>query len=78
MPQFIQYILALGPLALGAFLIALAGAKDMKEILHNIIKYAKMEDNLTRMLKELSEFIEFHSGIKQLSNHSRCHFNTFS
>lgn len=56
---------ALCTLALGGFLLANAAIEDTKKALHAINKSAKLERNL----EHLAEFIEYHSDLKQLSNH---------
>lgn len=58
---------ALVPLALGTFLLSMAMVKDMKRVLHNVNRYAKVEGSSARLMNLLFEFVQYHSNIKQLS-----------
>lgn len=80
---FIQYIIAVYGFAffgamlsfgLGTYLFTVTLIDDAKEVLQNVDDCAKFKRKQTRMLKQLYNFIRFHSDMKQL-NHK--HFNSF-
>lgn len=50
--------LALVPLALGSFLFSHALTEDIKVIFCIINDYAEIKDNLTPMLKHISDYVE--------------------
>lgn len=62
---FVACVIAFG---LGIFLFLLAAAKDIKTDLRLLNKCAKITKNQLRSLKRLSDFIEFHLRLNELSN----------
>lgn len=54
-------------ISFGTFLFLIMTSKIIKRSLRSINKSAKQKHNRTSTLKELSQFIEFHSIVKQLS-----------
>lgn len=54
-------------LGLAELLLAIGAIKIMKKMLADISKKAKKKQNLKRISKRLSEFVELQSELKQLS-----------
>lgn len=54
-------------IGLGMFLISIAEIKDIKNQLRQINKWAKAEENPIRILTKLTELIQYHSDVKELS-----------
>lgn len=52
------------------FFFANALIKDINGLLQTINKNAKVKKNRDRILKQLLEFIQYHSDVKQLCNHT--------
>lgn len=61
---FSSMTLAIG---LGCFLIAIALVKDMCDTINSVNDIAKFDGNLIQMKEQLSEFLETHSGLLELS-----------
>lgn len=73
------FVANLATLALGAFLFALTAIKDLKGILRSIDAHcveSKTTDEQLLALNQIRQFVEMHSGLKQLSKHLSIHLNT--
>lgn len=54
---------------MGAYFFSNALTKDIIGLLKTINKSAKAKGSHTRILKQLTEFVQYHSDVKQLCNH---------
>lgn len=61
---FIDCMLSLG---ITSFLFEVEINREMKNNLNSINKISEKRDNLLQIVKELSDFVEIHSMMKQLS-----------
>lgn len=55
-------------LAIDCFIYVTAGTKDMIVMLEDVNKYAEFKNDRPRIFKQLCEFIEPHSELRQLSD----------
>lgn len=54
-------------LSIGFFLLIMAMTKVIKQSLYSIGESVKVGQNQTSIMKQLTQFIEYHSRVKQLS-----------
>lgn len=54
----------------GAYFFSNAQTSDIIVLLKTINKSAKAKENQICILKQLSEFIQYHTDVKQLCNHA--------
>lgn len=58
-------------LAIDCFVYVTSATKDMLRMLEDVHKDAEIKEGRPRIFKQLCEFVEFHSQLRQLSNRMR-------
>lgn len=62
-------ISSLVSLAIDCFIYVTSATKDMIRMLEDVNKNAEIKKDQSRIFKQLCEFIQFHSDLRQLSNY---------
>lgn len=75
---FVFYFVACSStIAIAVYLFTMDATNDIIENLQSINEAAKSEENLSNAMIQIAEFIEYHSILKQLSQHVLRHINTW-
>lgn len=74
---FVFYFVACSStIAIAVYLFTMDATNDIIENLQSINEAAKSEENLSNAMIQIAEFIEYHSILKQLSQHVLRHIDT--
>lgn len=75
---YMFYVIAsLVSLGIGAFIYSVMGTDEIKRYLNSVNEYAMRKKNHLKSLKQLAEYVDYHSEMKQLSTNDRI-FSTTS
>lgn len=61
-------LISLATIAIDCFLYVTTMAKDMSRMLEDVKRNARVKNDRPRIMRQLCEFIEFHSSVQQLSD----------
>lgn len=59
------FLAAMGSLAVGSFIFAISGSRDLKASINSIHKIEGIEENHSRICNEFIEFIQFYATVKE-------------